>query len=340
MNEKTIIVPDHYKRFVCAADRCPDTCCKGWDIVVDDETLAFYRETGDKRLLERIAPDSDGDMVITFENGVCPFLEGGLCSVQKRYGERRICTTCRVFPRVCHDYTEFEERLLTLACPETARLMIVGREDFRELDGLRVSRTDNGYLREYMNFLLAVRERTFSLLRSDEPFVQKMKSVFSFTEHAQALIDNEIFDEARLDGCPDLAFCGTVQDRARIFGLHSRLDVMDENWLAEAVSCKDEALPDSIDGELASLVLYYAARYTLTAVSSYDVITTIKRAWCAAVVCGALISRENAENDPLRRALIYQKYSKEIEHSDENLDIMTDEFLCGELYSQRMIGNY
>ena len=34
--------PVYYKEFVCAAGDCPDTCCAGWDVVVDEETAARY----------------------------------------------------------------------------------------------------------------------------------------------------------------------------------------------------------------------------------------------------------------------------------------------------------
>ena len=36
--------PDYYKDFKCSADKCPDTCCAGWQIVIDRKTLQKYRE--------------------------------------------------------------------------------------------------------------------------------------------------------------------------------------------------------------------------------------------------------------------------------------------------------
>ena len=35
--------PDYYKKFSCIADACPDTCCAGWQIVIDDKSLKKYR---------------------------------------------------------------------------------------------------------------------------------------------------------------------------------------------------------------------------------------------------------------------------------------------------------
>jgi len=43
-------VPDYYKEFSCLADKCEDTCCAGWQIVVDKKSLKKYKEeTGDYR---------------------------------------------------------------------------------------------------------------------------------------------------------------------------------------------------------------------------------------------------------------------------------------------------
>ena len=32
-------IPDYYKEFQCIADKCEDTCCAGWQIVVDKKSL-------------------------------------------------------------------------------------------------------------------------------------------------------------------------------------------------------------------------------------------------------------------------------------------------------------
>ena len=35
--------PDYYKEFSCIAGACPDTCCAGWQIVIDDKSLKKYK---------------------------------------------------------------------------------------------------------------------------------------------------------------------------------------------------------------------------------------------------------------------------------------------------------
>lgn len=36
-------VPHYFDKFHCIAGKCTDTCCAGWQIVIDDHTLQKYR---------------------------------------------------------------------------------------------------------------------------------------------------------------------------------------------------------------------------------------------------------------------------------------------------------
>ena len=37
-----IFAPSYYKTFKCIADKCRHSCCIGWDVYIDDETLEKY----------------------------------------------------------------------------------------------------------------------------------------------------------------------------------------------------------------------------------------------------------------------------------------------------------
>ena len=36
------VKPHFYDSFVCTAGDCPDTCCAGWQIMIDEESLERY----------------------------------------------------------------------------------------------------------------------------------------------------------------------------------------------------------------------------------------------------------------------------------------------------------
>ena len=43
-----LIKPKFFDSFKCIADRCPDTCCAGWDVEIDDRSAEKYKEENGK----------------------------------------------------------------------------------------------------------------------------------------------------------------------------------------------------------------------------------------------------------------------------------------------------
>ena len=39
-------IPHYFEQFRCVAAECEDTCCAGWQIVIDDETIEKYKNVG------------------------------------------------------------------------------------------------------------------------------------------------------------------------------------------------------------------------------------------------------------------------------------------------------
>ena len=122
-----ITKPDYYDRFRCLAGGCPDSCCKEWEVQVDPDSAARYRELpgplGDD--LRRVLREEDGETYLTISDGRCPmWRRDGLCRIQAELGEAALCKTCREFPRLTHDYGDFAELGLELSCPEAARLIL------------------------------------------------------------------------------------------------------------------------------------------------------------------------------------------------------------------------
>lgn len=127
-----IRIPDYYNEFVCIADRCPDTCCQGWAIVVDEQSYADYQnlpgEIGQR--LRSALRRQDGEYTITCQpDGRCKMLDDdGLCSLQKACGPQALCQVCDRFPRFQTEIGQNREVGLSLACPEAARLILTGAQ--------------------------------------------------------------------------------------------------------------------------------------------------------------------------------------------------------------------
>ena len=127
-----LIKPKFFDSFRCIADRCPDTCCAGWDVEIDDESAEKYKEENGelkKYFDKHLTTDEDG-YIFSLTDGRCPLLDGSnLCRIQLQKGESALCDTCRLFPRYFDNYGEIRETGLGLGCPETARILLSPETD-------------------------------------------------------------------------------------------------------------------------------------------------------------------------------------------------------------------
>ena len=121
--------PNYYKEFSCIAGACPDTCCAGWQIVIDDQTLKKYQHfKGPFR--NRLHNDIDWkEHVFRQYNRRCAFLnEENLCDIYTEAGPEMFCRTCRNYPRHIEEFEGLREISLSLSCPEAARILLSQKE--------------------------------------------------------------------------------------------------------------------------------------------------------------------------------------------------------------------
>ena len=139
------IRPSYAEKFHCIGPACEDTCCKGWNVPIDQATYEKYqslpasplRSLIDSSLLVNIQ-DADGTPPSSFANmrlvgdNLCPILaEDGLCKIQSAYGEEFLSQTCTKYPRMVYLVGGIEEKSLTLSCPEAARLVLLNPDLLR-----------------------------------------------------------------------------------------------------------------------------------------------------------------------------------------------------------------
>ena len=128
-----VYVPPYYKDFRCIGGACSYNCCIGWEIDIDEDTLARYEKMDGamgKRIRESI--DKSGDVchfrLVSGER--CPHLnDQNLCNIITECGEGALCEICREHPRYYVTLGELREVGVGLACPEGARL-VLSNDDF------------------------------------------------------------------------------------------------------------------------------------------------------------------------------------------------------------------
>lgn len=123
----TLYAPKYYKDFKCIADKCTHSCCIGWEIDIDENTVELYKSLdGDygKEIVKSI-DFSDTPHFVLVENERCPHLDkNGLCRIISVYGEDHLCEICSEHPRFYNDTPRGTEVGLGMACEEACRLIL------------------------------------------------------------------------------------------------------------------------------------------------------------------------------------------------------------------------
>ena len=121
-----LYAPKYYQNFKCIADRCEHSCCVGWEIGVDGETLERYARLDGgygEAVKKSISYEGEPHFHLCADDR-CPHLnEQGLCKIILNLGEGYLCDICREHPRF-YNYTDVAEVGLGMSCPEAARIIL------------------------------------------------------------------------------------------------------------------------------------------------------------------------------------------------------------------------
>lgn len=124
------VLPDYYPEFHCRAGACEDTCCAGWQIVIEEQSLKRYKAYRGpfRRRLFLSVRWKKGSFRQDKEKR-CAFLnDKNLCDMYVELGPDSLCRTCRLYPRHIEEYENVREVSLSVSCPEAARLLLTRQE--------------------------------------------------------------------------------------------------------------------------------------------------------------------------------------------------------------------
>ena len=116
----------NYDKFKCIADKCEFTCCKGWEINIDNSAYNKWKNENLDYLLEKVeVKDKKEVYFINKENhDDCPFLDKqGLCNIVKNHGEEYLSLTCHTFPRIENVFDDRRELSLSCSCKEVVEII-------------------------------------------------------------------------------------------------------------------------------------------------------------------------------------------------------------------------
>lgn len=361
-------VPSYYKEFRCIADRCKDSCCIGWEIDIDEDTFSYYKNVGGafgERLRTHMVSEECNSFALA-ENGWCPFLnEKKLCDICIELGEEALSEVCTEFPRFTMEYENVREKVLSLSCEEVGRLVFssdakISWEEFEVPDEYDDAWDEEEEMPVPAAVLEEVRARAVEILQNrNKPIAERAAEYLLYCEQRQRELYGCHSDVASAE-VPEEAYrrkenaSGTAAQAYREFlarlEVYEKLETLDETWthvkqdLRTGFSEQNyremqrgflEAL-GTREYEYEHLLVYFTNRYFMRAYYDANILNKAKFAVASVLVIRDMdVLRylknggEFSLNDRIDTARIY---SKEVEHSEENMELLSDDLQFEEVF--------
>ena len=350
------IKPHFYGKFQCVADKCPDTCCAGWQIMIDEESLERY--AGEESLKNSI--DWQEGCFYQY-HGRCAMLnDRNLCDMVIEKGEEWLCDTCNRYPRHIEEFEGLRELSLSLSCPVAAELIFTKEplhflvEEDEEEDPLEEEFEDFDFL--LFTQLEDSRNVIFDIIQNRKiPIHRRMSSILELAKHLQLCVDEErLFDMEEVIGqfaedtdCEYRMDANRHQKMKDGFDILNRLERLRDDWtnvlketgktLYEVGSERYEdihrAFCEEFCGEdwdvfLEQLLMFFVYTYYCGAVYDDCIYSKVALAVFSAcmlqefVMCKWFLADKYINKQECIR-LAY-RYAREVEHSDDNLNLLEE----------------
>lgn len=323
-------IPDYFHDFHCLAGACPDTCCGQWEIVVDEKAKARYMAVEGElgKRIKKALTVIDGEDCMALVDGKCPLLtKDGLCPIVTELGEEFLSTTCHTHPRFTEIYGGLRETMLSISCPEAAKLLLEREEPVRFITQLDAELPEPDDLdADEFDLLLGARQTAFELVQDrSRPLSDRLALLLCFARRLQDNLDHLPVCEAlcRLYDSRDYQDRQLRRIRRKRKGgslirtrqLLSAMEHLTPDFPAALteLECTD-LTPFEI--QLEQLTVYFLFRWWLKAACDDQ----IWRQAAATVVSVLTVSALCKSLDDLTEAA--RLYSKEVEHSEENLTLL------------------
>ena len=370
--------PQYYDNFTCIADRCPATCCAGWQIVIDEKSLEKYNHVQGEFGI-RLQKSIDWEEGVFHQcNRRCAFLnKENLCDLYRELGAEGLCDTCRLYPRHIEEFEEVREFSLSLSCPVAAEMILGQKEPVHFLEEADEALEEEDY-EDFdsilYDWLEEAREVLFGILQNRKlSIATRMALILNTADLAQKALDHGTLLELDLEA-EIQDFLGRSQTiekektetefleiRKKMLKDLQKLEVLREEWprilerLEQQLYAQDEGHYQQIRQEFCrqmqgteeqkqqweiykeQLLLFFL--YTYFCGSVYDDMIYTK---AVLAVFSVLWIEELAMDRWLfqGRKLEFQDlvevaytYAREIEHSDENLNLLEEFFDTRSIYS-------
>ena len=301
-----------FQNFHCIAGDCKHSCCIGWEIDIDEDSLDDYRQvSGDfgRRLSANIEWTETPHFKLTKDER-CPFLNRqNLCDIILNLGEESLCQICTDHPRFRNFFSDRTEIGLGLCCEAAAKQVLSFKEKAEEV--VLVEEDGGEPLSAWEQTILSARQKLIAVAQDRSlPFSARLQKISDYAGAKAA--------QKSLSGWA--AFYKTLERLSPDWD--KELEILAQ--IKTPLQNPPEALPDT---PFEQLSVYFLYRHLPNAEDARDL---KKRAGFAALSCQilfALCLEKAATGEPFSvdtLAELARMYSSEIEYSQENMGSLLD----------------
>lgn len=365
-------VPEYYKEFACIADRCKDSCCIGWEIDIDEDTYEYYNQQEGafgERLRAHMKAGNETSFVLN--NGRCPFLnDKNLCDICIELGEASLCEICTEYPRFTLEYGSVREKCLGLSCEEAGRLIFESKSPVKIVETIQPYDYEEEEEDALADALEKARDHSICIMQNrDYGISDRIRLLLLFADEVQREInENEL---EKIDTLimsyqgqsihrklEQLQGITSTESHKQLFEKRMKrflaLEVLDKEWLNTVKQIRkrfstktDEEYEqltkeflmyyESREYEYEHLVVYFIFRYGMKSVYDSDFLGKIKFAVASFLMIRDMDVERFLDNEKqyslADRIDVARIYSKEVEHSEENLEMLAEDFVFEAIFT-------
>ena len=274
------VFPNYYEKFKCIADKCQHSCCIGWEIDIDEDTMDLYNSLQGE-IADRIRQNISGEVphFVLCDGERCPFLnENGLCDIISELGDGALCDICYLHPRFSNFYEDFTETGLGLCCEEASRIVLTENERFF-IPVPETSKNDAFFIKR-QEALDIMQDRSVTVLERLENLAQKYGYRFKFS--------NE-----------------------ELYNFYMSLERLEKLWETELEKLKSANSTEIFERKDLQIFFEQLACYFIFRHFKSGVGFAILSCWVIGAICLSCESLEEMLD-------VARMYSSEIEYSEEN----------------------
>ena len=321
-----------FQDFRCIAGACPDTCCVGWEVDLDEDTAARYQALpgalGEE--IQSAICQEDGYTFFRLKNGQCPFLnKEKLCRLILELGEDVLSVTCREHPRFWEEYGTRRETCLSISCPEAARLLLTEPLALFSRETDEPAPEDDAPDPEFLAQLLDVRQALLALTQSRRSLAEQLALALDAAEHGITLPAEGEITPALWNDAPAPPLRLALPEYLTAMEAMEFTRPQLKELLPQVVSAGAPLPLSEPEAEDAGsrLLFYFLYRYVLRGV--WSGLVAEKIVFSVYSTAAILALSRHMDGDDLHQRILNAAvlYSREVEHSPENLEMLY-EHLC------------